>query len=473
MSLISITFKTDNLLAASCLCLCLSGCNVSAPESRMNDVKHLAAESWYSGDFSEASLDHDWVNSFGDKELSRLVDVALNSAPEIVIAQERVNQARGEISIAGTSFKPTLDAQIDLGESQIRTPFVSRNGLYGIGLSTSWEPDIWGVARMGQSIVMAEYQASGAQLKGAKALLAAQVCKAWFSLCEANKQLALAEESLSLRKEMVDSIQLRFEQSLAVEGGTTSQLRIAQTEVATSKAILAQRRGEKETASRQIEVLLGHYPASKIAGTTRLPQLKKRPPIGLPSDLLLRRPDIFVAERTYANSSLRIKQAKYAVYPSFPLTASFGTSSAELKNILSSDFSVWSIGANVLQPILAGGKTKAEKSKRESLEREALANLQRTVIDAFSEVESALSSEKWMVQRINEFNDALRIAESATESAKDDFKAGNGDLLAWLNAQNTTIEIASQLATLRNLRCQIRTDLHLALGGDFKNSIVK
>lgn len=473
MQSISITLKTNNLLAASCLCLFLSGCNVNFPESRIDDVKHLAAKSWYSGASSNASLDHDWVNSFGDKELSRLVDIALNSAPEIVIAKERVNQARGEISIAGSSFKPTLDAQVDLGESQIRTPFVSRNGLYGVGLTTSWEPDIWGVARTGQSIVMAEYQASGAQLKGAKALLAAQVCKAWFSLCEANKQLSLAEESFTLRKEIVDFIQLRFEQSLAEEGGSISQLRIAQTEVATSKAILAQRKGEKEAASRQIEVLLGHYPASKISGATRLPQLKKRPPIGLPSDLLLRRPDIFAAERAYANSGLRIKQAKYAVYPSFPLTASFGTSSADLKNIISSDFSVWSIGANVLQPILAGGKTKAEKSKRESREREALANLQRTVIDAFSEVESALSSEKWMVQRINDFNDALKIATAAAESAKDDFQSGNGNALTWLNAQNTKIEIASQLATLRNLRCQIRTDLHLALGGDFKNSIVK
>ena len=327
---------------------------------------------------------------------------------------------------------------------------------------------MWGNKRAAVSAVISEYQAQQVELRASRALLAAQVCKTWFALAEALEQEKLAQQALKLRKETADAVRLRFEQNLALEGGSASQLRLAQTDIATSKANLARWSGEVETSRRQLEILLGRYPAGRLQGRDNVPAIGSLPPVGLPSDLLLRRPDIIAAERRYAATGQRVEEGKWAVYPSFPLTASLGTSSSQLRGILNSNFGVWSLGAGLVTPVLTGGQVRAEQLKRDSQERQALASLQSTVISAFGEVESFLANEKLLVKRIEDFNEALRLAKEAADAAQDDYSNGTGDALTLLNARNRQIDIASQISTLRRLRAQLRVDLHLALGGGFK-----
>jgi outer membrane protein TolC len=194
----------------------------------------------------------------------------------------------------------------------------------------------------------------------------------------------------------------------------------------------------------------------------------KRPPAGLPSELLLRRPDILAAERRFAATGKRVKEAELAFYPSFPLTASLGSSTNQLRKIFDSDFGVWSIAGAAAQPILTGGALKSQLDTRSAEEREALANLQQTVLQGFGEVETALAAEGYLAARENSIAEALELSVDGAESAERDFSLGTGDVLTLLASQTRRLEIASQKVTLRRLRLDNRVNLHLALGGDYR-----
>jgi outer membrane protein TolC len=199
-----------------------------------------------------------------------------------------------------------------------------------------------------------------------------------------------------------------------------------------------------------------------------MPAVSTTPPAGLPSELLLRRPDIMAAERRYAAKVKRIKEAQLAVFPSFSITGSTGTTTEALSDIVNSDFGVWSVGANLLQPLLTGGRVRGEIRARKSGQREALAILQQTVLSAFGEVEQALADEKWLFQREREILEARDLARDAAQAAEDDYRDGNGDLLTLFVAETRKIQLESQSVTLRRLRLNNRIDLHLALGGGFE-----
>jgi len=462
-------------LLVSSLCIVVASCAAKVPGSSIDKVSEWAPESWSATKQARSGIDRNWVSRFGDGKLSGLVREALKQNQDIRIAAERVNRAAEAARVADATSKPQLS--LGAGGTRQETIFVGfpfggsfLSNAFGVDLTVDWEPDIWGRARAGKSAALGEWQAGGADYRAARASLVGQICKAWFALAEANEQVSLAQEALSIRKKTETAVSERFERNLNAEGGSAAQLRLAQTDVATAQAELSRMQGDLELARRQLELLVGRYPAGKITGRTRLPSIPSRPPSGLPSELLLRRPDILAAERRYSASIKRVKQARLSVFPSFSLTGSVGTTTDALSDILNSDFGVWSIGTNIAQPLINGGQVRAENRRRKSDEREALATLHKTVLNAFGEVEQSLSSERWLMRREGEMSKALKLAKEAAKSADTDFQDGNGDLLTLYTAQTRRIQIASQYASLRRVRLANRVDLHLALGGSFSVS---
>jgi multidrug efflux system outer membrane protein len=452
--------------------VCLYGCSAKSPESLMGAVSDSAPGGWSATKQSKAGVDSNWVARFGDRRLVALVDEALVTNKDMRIAAERVKRAGEAARVAGALAKPQVGLAIDGDRRKmnfIGFPFGGSqiSETYGVDLKIDWEPDIWGRARAGRSAALAEWQAGGQEFRAARASLAAQVCKAWFAVAEGNEQVGLAKEALKLRQKTESAVHDRFEHDMREEGGSASQLRLAQTGVATSKADLSATLGDVESARRQLELLAGRYPSAKVAGRARLPRVPSSPPSGLPSELLLRRPDIIAAERRYAVTVKRIKEAQLAFFPSFKITGSGGTSTDSLSSIINSDFGVWSIGASVVYPILTGGRMRSEVRVRKSKQREALASLQKTVLNAFGEVEQALASDRWLQRREREIREARDLARDAAKASEDDYRDGNGDVLTLFTAQTKRIQLESQYASLRRLRLTNRVDLHLALGGGF------
>jgi multidrug efflux system outer membrane protein len=243
---------------------------------------------------------------------------------------------------------------------------------------------------------------------------------------------------------------------------------LAQSEIANNEALLAQRTGEREQAIRQLEVLMGSYPKGAVQSAERLPAVPPMPPAGLPSELLLRRPDILQAERRFASSGSLLKQARLAFYPSFAITARGGTTTDSLRKIFNSDFGVWSLAGSLSQPIWAGGALRSEYAKMKSDDRSNLAKLQSTVLKAFGEVEQTLVAERFLAQREAAIAKAVKTAIEAADAAASEYSGGTGDALTLITAQSKRIALLSQKVSLRRLRLDNRITLHLALGGDYR-----
>jgi len=471
---VNFTFKGNRVFIVGVVSLLgLSACHMTqAPKSKMRAVKDMAPGSWTATKEGRNGVDRAWVKRFNDSRLERLVAEAVTRNPDMRVAAENVRQAQQAAYLAGASSRVMASAGGDSNRRKIvfvGFPFggSQTNNNYGLNLNVNWEPDLWGRVSAGVSASLADMQAVEMERRAAEASLAGNVCKAWFTLCEANEQLGLATEAHAIRLKTVEAVRDRFELALQEEGGGASELRLAETDVAMSLALKAQRQGEVEAAQRRVELLAGRYPAAKLKGRLRLPPIPRRPPAGLPSGLLMRRPDIIAAERRYAGTGMRIKEAKRAIFPVFRLTGSTGTTTDSLSKILSSNFGVWSIGNNISQNILTGGQVKGEISMRSSRDRQNLARLQSTVLKAFGEVESALAADKWLARRITEMGKAQKLADDAARASEEDYALGNVTLLTVLTAQNRKIDIASQIALLRRLQLENRVNLHLALGGEF------
>lgn len=460
------------------LSLLVAACVAAPPGSRMDEAGNAPGR-WTATPEAKAGVDDHWVDRFGDRNLKRLVGEAYQSNRDLHAASARVERAAAFARGAGAAAKPQMNAV--LGAGRQKQNFVgfpipgASNGVltsisesYGASLNISWEPDLWGKIRAGNEAALADLQSQGWMYRGARASLAAQVVRSWLLLAEANEQIDLGERALKVRQDTAELIRGRFELAAEDSGSIASQLRLAETDVATARATLALRHSERDQAQRQLEILLGRYPSAKISGSAKLPKVPPVPPAGLPSELLQRRPDILAAERRLAAGGRRVDEARLAFYPSFPLTASGGSSSNQLRDIANSNFGVWSIAGQVAQPILSGGALSSNLGVRSAEQREAVANLQQTVLNGFGEVEIALAADRYLAAREKAIGEAFELANDGALSAERDFSLGTGDVLTLLASQTRRIELATQRLVLRRLRLDNRVNLHLALGGDYK-----
>jgi outer membrane protein, multidrug efflux system len=470
-------------LCGSFVSVFLPSCSQLSPPSRMTEADLEVPGSWQSVKEARAGVDSDWVSHFKDSKLRALVDEALLNNRDLRAAAARLDQARQQARIAGAAGLPTSDLTfagnrqqqnfigfpIGGGANDPNAVFSNTFNQFNLSLGVNWEADIWGRIRAGKSAATANTEAAAQDIRAAQASLAAQITSTWFTLAESREQVALATESEAIFQKTADAVRERFLRGQQEDGGAAAQLRLTESDAATARAAKVERQQTLESSARQLEILLGRYPAGQIAAA-KLPALPGKVPVGLPSELLQRRPDVLSAERRFAASGKRLSEARRAVFPRLALTSSSGTNTGDLSELLNSDFGVWQLAGNVVQPILTGGQLRAEAAVRYAKEKEALADLQQTVLKAFGEVENALAAERLLAQRATAIDSATELARQADEAARADYAGGVSDLLTVLTAQTRLVQLRSQQLTLRRLRLENRVNLHLALGGDFKPS---
>lgn len=448
----------------------------------MGEIDVEVPERWTATREGRAGIDIDWVARFRDPKLRELVNEALANNQDLKAAAARLDQARQQARIAGAAGLPQSD--LTFGGVRQKQNFIgfpiggpdgdqapggvasSQFNQFNLGLDLRWEVDVWGRIRASRAAATADADSSAEEYRGARASLAAQVARAWFALAESRQQIALSKEAENIFQQTAEAVRERFQQGQ--EDAAATQLRLAETDSAIAKASVIERQQALATAERQLEVLVGRYPSGKLSSTAVLPSVPSRPPVGLPSELLRRRPDVLAAERRYAAAGKRLTEARRALFPRLALTSSSGTATGDLSEILNSDFGVWQLAGNVVQPILTGGQLIAEAKVRYSRESEALAALQQTVLSAFGEVETALELDRLLAEREVAVVAADQLAQDTAKSAQADYSNGLGDLLTVLTAQERSLQLRSQALTLRRLRLENRVNLHLALGGDFE-----
>ena len=450
-----------SILAAAAACA-LAGCALApAPEreSMQKDaLPNVKVPARYAAGGTPAAVRDDWLGEFRDAELEALVKEAVAYNADLRVAQARVEQASAYLKASGATLYPQVSVLARGGGKMSDS-----SGLSGIGLFVNWELDLWGRVRAGQAFADQQYQAAQLDTEYARQSIAALVAKGWFLATEARMQKAQATSMRQASEHLVSLAQDR----LRVGRGDEYDVVVAQANVATMRDTERNLENAYQQALRSIETLVGRYPAAALAAPPRLAAWPGDVPVGLPSELLERRPDVVAAERRVAGAFYRTEEAKAARLPRITLTASLTSISSELFVLQNHDNPVVSLGASLLQPVFLGGQLQAQVEVRTAEQKQAIGDYARVSSRAFAEVEDALSNGFSLAERETILASAVNQNVRALELAGIRYKVGSGDLRGVQQQQLALFSSQVALVRVQAERLVQRVNLHLALGGSF------
>jgi len=406
----------------------------------------------------------DWWRGFGSLELDALVDAALGSSPDIAIAAERVRQAEAQAGIAGASLFPELGFGATTSRRETRPdggPWSRSDSASGT-FNASYEIDLWGRNAAGLRSAEASLRASRFDRETVRLTLLAGVSNGYFQLLSLRGRLAIARENLAIAGRVFKVVDSR------VRNGAAAQLDLARQQAAilslraTLPALELQ-----ERRSLYALAVLGGRPLQDFGlagaglGALNVPDVAP----GLPSDLLLRRPDLGSAESQLSAAGANVTAARAALLPSISLSGSAGLASGVLVNFLNAPTAALAIGASLAQSIFDGGRLRGQVAVAESRERELVEAYRRAVLAALADVEGTLAAASRTAEQARLQAQVVEQARRALRLAEVRYREGADDLLAVLDAQRTLFQAEDQMAQLHLARLQAALGLAKALGG--------
>ena len=412
-----------------------------------------------------------WLSDFSNSDLQNLVNKAVASNHDVKLAAARVREARAQARVAGSGRLPQVSTDFSSSRSQrpSGTRFEglgSRSNRFETGLDINWDLDVWGRLADQADAAISEADAMAEEEHATTLSLAASVVKSAISLTEAKQQADLAQENINAQRTQLGILNKQLERGLNVERGALD-ISLSQADLARDEATLQARLREVDGHRRALEILLADYPAGTIQPLSALPSVSKNVPAGLPSELLLRRPDIRAAERRLDAALSDESASRKARLPSIKLTAGTGFSSAELASMLEKQSLLWSLAGSVAQSIFQGGKLKANIDAARARYDQALERYAQTALEAFGEVETTLAAERYWVAQEEALARASTEAERSETLARSSYDRGLSDILTVLDARRRAFDARSAQLTAKASRLRNRVDLHLALGGGF------
>jgi NodT family efflux transporter outer membrane factor (OMF) lipoprotein len=457
--------RTPSWIVAAGLAAGVAGCALKPPPSHEQLQQDALARSgipvaWRAPGGIAQSVTGDWLASFNNPVLTALVAEAVAYNADLQVAASLVEQAAGYLKVASAPLLPTVSAAgISSGKASS-----GGSGLNGVFLHASLEIDIWGRVRYGEAAARESLAAVQADYAYARQSLAATVVKSWFVAIEAGMQREIALDALRSS----EALQRLSEDRLRVGNGNEQLVAEARANAASFRDTVRQLELARENALRALELLLGRYPAAEVGVAPRLLAPPPPVPVGLPSELLERRPDVIAAERRVAAAFDRVGEARAARLPRISLTAGASSISSDLFVLKERSNPTFGFGANLVAPIFQGGALQAQVDIRTAEQKQAVAAYASAGLRAFGEVENALSAEFALRDRLTFLDATVRDNERALELARVQFRVGIAD-------QRTVEQRLISLYAARTTRLQVqgqqlaqRVNLYLALGGGFE-----
>jgi outer membrane protein, multidrug efflux system len=339
------------------------------------------------------------------------------------------------------------------------------SGLQGVGVFATWELDLWGRVRASQRGAQLAYDAAALDAVYARQSIAAQTAKAWLLATEAQLQLTVAKDTAQAAERLVGFSRDRQR----IGKGDEYEVAIGLANFETYRDVVAQLELARMQALRALETLAGRYPAASVPVPLRFAAMPPPVPVGLPSELLERRPDVIGAERKVAAAFYGVEEAKAARLPRISLTATLTSVSSDLFLLKERNNPVASLGGSLLAPIFLGGALQAQVDIRTGEQAAAIAEYGRVASRAFGEVENALSATFVLDERTSILDRVIGENARALDLAEVRYRVGSGDLRA-VNQQQLALYSArsAQIRVEAERRVQ-RVNLHLALGGGFEH----
>lgn len=378
-----------------------------------------------------------WWTHYQDAKLNELVALSLQNNINIQLAIARIEEADASMREVGASLLPQVNLSADATRSKVTElgafpTFASpiRNN-YAINLNTSYEIDFWGKLKRAKESATANAAATRFAKETVELSLIGLVASHYLQMRGLDSQITVTLENITSREESLKLTQRRL------AGGVASALEVAQAEVSVSnlQAQLAELNRLRALSLHQLAILTGQLDLNLASSDLRQLPIPLSPPTGLPSSLLENRPDIRQAEQNLIAENAQIGLAKSALYPSISLTGVFGAESLALKNLLKSGARIWTLGLGLDLPIFDSGKRQAKVAQASARQKQALAQYQSAIQQAFLEVNDALTNRRLNTEREQALINSQTAAKKSLSIAENRYKSGYSAYLEVLDAQ--------------------------------------
>lgn len=417
-----------------------------------------------------------WWKIYADPALDRLIEEALATNHDIALATARIREARAQVMLADAEQDPTLTAGFtpSITRSTQRGPnpmppgsrVTSRNNV--LRLNASYEIDLWGKLRGATAAAQADLLATEYARNTVRNALAADVAQGYFTLLALDAQLASARRTLQTREQVLGLQQLRYTSGLSSE----FEVRQVEAEIATVKALLPQLERSRGQQQNALALLLGRSPRALVEDQLALGQPRPTAdlvvPAGLPSELLLRRPDLRDAEQRLIAANARIGVARAAYYPSISLTGFLGGESRSLSDLFSGPARIFSFAVDLLQPVFGGKRIGASVEIARAQEEQLLAQYRQAIASAFRDVQDALIAQRTARSVVEAEQGRIAALQSTLVLARLRYDNGIASQLEVLDAERNLLQAELDLAEAERSQRAAVVELFQALGGGWQ-----
>jgi len=426
---------------ARALLVAMTAILISGCSSAIHDIEApLDVPAQFSESGSSPLPDRWWL-SFDDPVLDGLIDQALANNFSLKTAWDRLNQAEALARKAGADLYPAVDAEAGASWTRSREAGQTNNSnRYTLGLSASYEVDLWGRIRSSRDAAALDAQASAEELRSAALTLSAQVAGTWYQLVEQYGQLDILSEQIDTNKQVLDLVTVQFRTGKVGIADMLQQEQLVESNRGERAKVMAQ----VKVLEHQLAILLGYSPqqpvAPRVAEFSVLPSM---PETGLPAELIRRRPDILSAYYSVQAADRNLATSIANRFPRLSLTAGVDTSGGDTSDL----FDNWlaTLAANLVAPVIDGGERKAEVDRTRAVASEALHTYGQTILEALGEVEDALAQEQRQYDFIASLDTQLTLAGQVIERLRDRYIQGTVDYQRVLDALISQQELERSL----------------------------
>ncbi|AIY39432.1 RND efflux system [Collimonas arenae] len=471
--------NTPRRLALVSAVVWLAGC-ASGPDYKKPDIEMPAAwqfeEPFHIATPNDGALKGNWWETFQDARLNQLEQLALTQNQTLRIAATRLEQARQQVTVSAAGLFPQVSLQAGAARQKISanrplsaygTPSQSTvQNNFQLGFAVSYEADLFGRVRRTVEQARASSEQAGADFENAKLVLMSELAADYFNLRELDAEIDVVRQGIALQQKSLEFITDRHD--LGVASGLD----------------LAQQQALLDASKTQLELLQNQrmqyeHALATMTGTPA-PQFKLEPaltlmtavlsplPVGLPSDLLQRRPDVASAERAVAAANAGIGVARAAYFPTILLQPNGGWDSNQIGNLLSAPSLLWSLGTSITQNLFDAGKTRAGVKIAEAGYTAAVANYRQTVLVAMQEVEDGIDGLAVLGRAGKQAEASVHSSQRVLDLANDRYTGGLDTYLDVITAQQTLLTNQRQMVQINGQRMLTSVYLVKALGGGWQ-----
>jgi len=405
-----------------------------------------------------------WWEDFNDPVLNGLVEEALRNNHDIKLATERVIQARAGLGVEGAGLFPSVDLQADMSRQRSTYQGISRiSRTFTLGPVASYELDLW---RRLSSSVRASRERLISSIENRRVIIhtvIADLVSLYLQRRGVERKIALTLSRIENNRKALRVMEGRYKRGLS----TYLDLLQVKERLSEAEAGLLPLRRQSMDLSQRISVLTGRYPHVRGSGAEAVDYMERLRPVrpGLPSELLLRRPDLRQKEAEMEAIFEELRVARARRFPRITLTGNYGWSSDELKDLFSPDSVLWQVSAGILAPLFDAGRLKASEESALSRYRQSIISYAKAVLQAFYEVESALYNRQMLYEERQRVERLVEDSERTYRASLSRYERGLVDLLTVLEAERRLFRAKERLIDIETAILKNRVFLYRALGG--------